>query len=77
MRADMANRMAAIHGTIASKYDQLTKNPKKAAEIASQTDLGSLSASKGTALPRGAKIVGTYNGRRVIQLANGKRMVEQ
>jgi hypothetical protein len=28
-------------------------------------------------LPKGAKVIGTYQGKRVIQLPNGKRMVEQ
>jgi hypothetical protein len=44
MKADMANRLAAIHSTIASKYDQLTKNPRSADQIAAQTDLRSASA---------------------------------
>lgn len=68
MQADMANRMAAIHGTIAKKYDQLTKNPRKAA--------AELSGAAASDLPKGAKVVGTYKGKRVIEV-NGKRMVEQ
>lgn len=52
MQADMANRMAAIHGTIASKYDQLTTNPRKAADIAQQTDLSGLKANKPAATVR-------------------------
>jgi hypothetical protein len=46
MQTDMSNRMTAIHNTIANKYDQLTKNPRSAAQIAAQTDLGRLSAPK-------------------------------
>jgi hypothetical protein len=79
MKADMANRMSAIHSTIAGKYDQLTKNPRSASQIAAQADLRGLSAGKGSdnsGLPKGAKVVGTYHGKRVIEV-NGKRMVEQ
>lgn len=68
MQADMANRMAAIHKTIDKGYRDLTKRRG--------SDRGS-GADDGGTLPKGAKIIGTHQGKRVIQLANGKRMVEQ
>lgn len=65
MQADMANRMTAIRARIKKGYDQLTTNPRQAARAMSSADL-----------PKGAKVVGTYRGKRVIEV-NGKRMVEQ
>jgi hypothetical protein len=64
MQADMANRIAAIHGTISRAYDKLTVIPSSSSSAPSDD------------LPRGAKVVGTYHGKRVIEV-NGKRMVEQ
>jgi hypothetical protein len=61
MQADMANRLAAIKGSIAEGYKNLTKQPERG----SSSDL-----------PKGARVIGTHNGKRVIEI-NGKRMVEQ
>lgn len=65
MQADMANRMTAIHARIVKGYQDLTTNPRKAVRDFT-----------GGNLPKGARIVGTYQGKRVIEV-NGKRMVEQ
>jgi hypothetical protein len=68
MKKDMANRMAAIRAGIAHGYKDMSRIPGSTRE---------LSADSGTAgLPPGAKVVGTYQGKRVIEV-NGKRMVEQ
>jgi hypothetical protein len=76
MRADMANRMAAIHGTIAGKYDQLTKNPRK--------PLKSLRRPISAACPRrkafaseGREDRRHLSGPPRDPAGNGKRMVEQ
>jgi hypothetical protein len=66
MQADMSNRMAAIHSQVAKGYDNLGARAN-AAPANPQSDSG---------LPKGAKVVGTYHGKRVIEV-NGKRMVEQ
>lgn len=65
MQKDMANRMAAIHAGIAHGYNNMTHIPGSTRE---------LSVSAG--LPKGTKVIGTYQGKRVIEV-NGKRMVEQ
>jgi hypothetical protein len=80
MQNDMANRMAAIHNTIAGKYDQLTKNPRSAAQIAAQTDLHSVSAPRGrngfvkvtsvqqyNSLPKGTRYIDPNGVQRVKQ----------
>lgn len=68
MKKDMANRMAAIRAGIAHGYKNMTNVPGSTKELS----VGAAAAD----LPRGAKVVGTYQGKRVIEV-NGKRMVEQ
>jgi hypothetical protein len=66
MQADMANRMAAIHNQVAKGYKSLgSRAPGIGVNAGASGDL-----------PKGAKVIGTHNGKRVIEV-NGKRMVEQ
>lgn len=68
MQKDMANRIAAIRAGIAHGYKNMSVVPGSTAELST--------AAANADLPKGAKVVGTYQGRRVIEV-NGKRMVEQ
>lgn len=65
MQKDMSNRMGAIRGGIAHGYRNMSVVPGSTREIKVNSDL-----------PKGAKVVGTYQGKRVIEV-NGRRMVEQ
>jgi hypothetical protein len=67
MQADMANRMAAIKQTIADKYKGLGERAPGLGRVRGGEETSSL--------PKGAKVIGTYHGKRVIEV-NGKRMVE-
>lgn len=68
MQKDMANRMAAIRSGIAYGYKNMSVVPGSTRELRVPT------SNEG--LPKGAKVVGTYQGKRVIEV-NGRRMVEQ
>lgn len=65
MQADMANRMEAIRGQIAQGYKSLGSRAPGIGVNGGQTGL-----------PSGSRVIGTYHGKRVIEV-NGKRMVEQ
>jgi hypothetical protein len=64
MQADMANRMAAIKAQVAKGYKSLGSRAP------------GIGVNASSDLPKGAKVIGTHNGKRVIEV-NGKRMVEQ
>jgi hypothetical protein len=65
MRQDMENRTASLRANLQDAYSHLTDRAPE------------LKGGGVAAIPKGAKIVGSYHGKRVVQLANGKRMVEQ
>jgi hypothetical protein len=64
MQIDASNRTSSLKTTLQDSYAHLTDRAPE------------LRSGGSAALPKGAKVVGTYHGKRVIEV-NGKRMVEQ
>lgn len=64
MRVDGRNRTNALRSNLQDSYKHLTDRAPE------------LMGGGSSALPKGATVVGTYHGKRVIEV-NGKRMVEQ